>query len=56
MVLQVPGIVMFSLFIALLLSRDFPGRTFMRGLFFLPVIRQTAARLLFSTPNQTAGY
>lgn len=41
MVLQVPGIVMFSLFIALLLSRDFPGRTFMRGLFFLPVIVTT---------------
>lgn len=37
-VYQVPIIVFFSLFIALILRNDFHGRTFMRSIFFLPVI------------------
>ena len=39
--LQVPAIVVFSAFIALLLNQEFIGRTFMRGMFFLPVIITT---------------
>lgn len=35
---QVPVIVFFSLFIALILHGDFKGRTLMRSIFFLPVI------------------
>ena len=41
LLLQVPAIVIFSAFIALLLNQDFHGRTFMRGMFFLPVIITT---------------
>ena len=35
---QVPVIVFFSLFMALILHGDFKGRTLMRSIFFLPVI------------------
>ncbi len=35
---QVPIIVFFSLFIALILKQDFHGKTLMRSIFFLPVI------------------
>ena len=35
---QVPIVVMFSLFIAVLLNRKFPGRLFFRAVFFLPVV------------------
>lgn len=38
MIINTPIIVIFSLFIALLLKQDFRGRTFVRGVFFLPVI------------------
>jgi len=38
MVYSVPAILVFSLFIGLLLSKEFRGRTFMRAVFFLPVI------------------
>ena len=38
MLYSVPAIIVFSLFIAILLSRPFKGRTFMRAIFFLPVI------------------
>ncbi len=37
-VYQVPVIVFFSLFVALILHGDFKGRTLMRSIFFLPVI------------------
>ena len=35
---QVPVIIVFSVFIALLLNQKFRGRTFMRAVFFIPVI------------------
>lgn len=35
---EVPIIIMFSLFIAVILNQSFRGRTFMRAIFFLPVI------------------
>lgn len=38
MLYSVPAILVFSLFIGILLSREFRGRTFMRSVFFLPVI------------------
>ena len=38
MVLQVPVILVFSLFISLLLNQKFRGRTLARAIFFLPVI------------------
>jgi ABC-type sugar transport system permease subunit len=38
MIYQVPVIVIFSLFIAIILNQKFFGRTFVRATFFLPVI------------------
>ncbi|MFC4388779.1 carbohydrate ABC transporter permease [Gracilibacillus marinus] len=38
MVVNIPLIVIFSLFLAVLLNQKFFGRTFARGIFFLPVI------------------
>nr|MDE6713726.1 hypothetical protein [Lachnospiraceae bacterium] len=38
MLIDVPLITFFSLFIALLLNKKFPGRTLVRAIFFLPVI------------------
>ncbi|MGN0492432.1 MAG: carbohydrate ABC transporter permease [Acutalibacteraceae bacterium] len=38
MLWKTPMIVVLSLFFALLLNREFPGRTFVRAVFFLPVI------------------
>lgn len=38
MLIDVPLITFFSLFMALLLNKKFPGRTLVRALFFLPVI------------------
>ena len=38
MVLIVPAIIIFSLFIALILNQEFKGRGFVRAVFFLPVI------------------
>ena len=41
MVMQVPMVMIFSLFIALLLNQKFRGRTFARAVFFLPVLVAT---------------
>lgn len=38
MLYSVPAILVFSLFIAVLLTKEFRGRVFMRAVFFLPVI------------------
>ena len=38
MAIQVPAIIVFSFFAALLLNQEFKGRAFVRGVFFLPVI------------------
>lgn len=38
MAYQVPTILIYSLFVALLLNQNFPGRMLVRGIFFLPVI------------------
>ncbi len=38
MLLFVPGILVFSFFMAMLLNQEFKGRTFVRAVYFLPVI------------------
>ena len=43
MVIDVPLIIFFSLFIAILLNRKFKGRGFVRAIFFLPVILNSSA-------------
>ncbi|MGP4041066.1 carbohydrate ABC transporter permease [Gracilibacillus sp. D59] len=45
MVTQVPLILIFAMVSALLLNRDMVGRTFFRGVFFLPVIIASGAAL-----------
>ena len=37
----VPVVLIFSLFVAVLLNRDMPGKTFFRAVFFIPVILMT---------------
>lgn len=43
MLIDVPLIIFFSLFMAMLLNRNFPGRSVVRAIFFLPVILNTGA-------------
>lgn len=43
MLIDVPLIIFFSLFMALLLNKKFPGRTIVRAIFFLPVILNAEA-------------
>ena len=43
MLIDVPLIIFFSLFMALMLNRKFPGRTLVRAIFFLPVILNAEA-------------
>ena len=45
MLIDVPLIIFFSLFMALLLNRKFKGRTLVRAIFFLPVILNSEAIL-----------
>lgn len=42
-IVDVPLIIFFSLFMAMLLNRDFKGRTLVRAIFFLPVILGSGA-------------
>ena len=43
MLIDVPLITFFSLFMAMLLNKKFPGRAFFRAIFFLPVILNSGA-------------
>jgi ABC-type sugar transport system permease subunit len=43
MVIDIPLIIFFSLFMAILLNRQFKGRTLVRVIFFLPVIMNSSA-------------
>lgn len=43
MIIDVPLVIFFSLFIAMLLNREFKGRAIVRAIFFLPVILNTEA-------------
>jgi len=53
-VLMVPVILVFSLFIAIMLNQDFPGRLVFRVVFFLPVIF-TSGYILMEFVNQGQG-
>lgn len=54
-VYQVPVIVFFSLFIALILHGDFKGRTLMRSIFFLPVIISSGVVITILQENVLAN-
>ncbi len=43
MIIDVPLIIFFSLFMAMLLNKKFPGRSIVRAIFFLPVIMNSGA-------------
>jgi len=51
MVLIVPAIIIFSLFIALLLNQEFKARGFVRAVFFLPVILSSGIMIGLETSN-----
>ena len=51
MAIMVPAILVFSLFIAMLLNRKFPGRGFVRAIFFLPVILASGVLVNIATNN-----
>lgn len=51
MAIQVPSILVFSFFIALLLNQNFKGRGFVRAVFFLPVILASGILVGLETDN-----
>lgn len=51
MALQVPLVTMFSLFLAVMLNRKFPGRGAVRAIFFLPVILTSGVLLSIEANN-----
>lgn len=51
MLFFVPGILVFSFFIALLLNQEFKGRTFVRAVYFLPVILASGVMLGVESSN-----
>ncbi|MCL2202995.1 MAG: sugar ABC transporter permease [Defluviitaleaceae bacterium] len=51
MALLVPAVLVFSLFVATLLNRKFPGRGFVRAVFFLPVILASGVLVNIETNN-----
>jgi len=51
MVLIVPAVIIFSLFIALILNQEFKARGFVRAIFFLPVILSSGVLIGLETNN-----
>jgi len=51
MVLIVPAIIIFSLFVALILNQEFKARSFVRAVFFLPVILSSGVMIGLETNN-----
>ncbi len=51
MALQVPAILVFSFFMAILLNQEFKGRTFVRAVYFLPVIMASGVMIGLETSN-----
>ncbi|MCL2441559.1 MAG: sugar ABC transporter permease [Treponema sp.] len=51
MLLIVPAIIIFSLFVALILNQEFQGRGFVRSIFFLPVILSSGVMIGLETNN-----
>jgi ABC-type sugar transport system permease subunit len=55
MALFVPGTLIFSFFMAILLNQDFKGRAFVRAVYFLPVILSSGIMLGLETNNSLLG-
>ena len=55
MALFVPGILVFSFFMAILLNQEFKGRAIVRAIFFLPVILSSGIMLNLETNNSLLG-
>ena len=63
LILQIPAIVIFALFMAIILNQKMPGRTVFRAIFFLPVILSTGlidyfdsqSKALENMENMTGG-
>jgi len=51
MVLIVPAVIIFSLFVALILNQEFKARGFVRAIFFLPVILSSGIMIGLETNN-----
>ncbi len=51
MLLIVPAIIIFSLFVALILNQEFKARGFVRAIFFLPVILSSGIMIGLETNN-----
>ncbi|MDR3174485.1 MAG: sugar ABC transporter permease [Treponema sp.] len=51
MLLIVPAVIIFSLFVALLLNQEFKGRGLVRAIFFLPVILSSGVMIGLETNN-----
>ena len=51
MLLMVPAIIIFSLFVALMLNQEFPARGIVRAVFFLPVIVLSGIMIRIETDN-----
>jgi ABC-type sugar transport system permease subunit len=51
MVLIVPAVIIFSLFVALILNQEFKARGFVRAVFFLPVILSSGVMIGLETNN-----
>jgi len=51
MVLIVPAIIIFSLFVAMILNQEFKARGFVRAIFFLPVILSSGVMIGLETNN-----
>ena len=55
MALMVPGILVFSFFMAILLNQEFKGRALVRAIFFLPVILSSGIMVGLETNNSILG-
>ncbi|MDR0473801.1 MAG: sugar ABC transporter permease [Treponema sp.] len=51
MVLIVPAIIIFSMFVAIILNQEFKGRSMVRAIFFLPVILSSGIMIGLETNN-----
>lgn len=55
LVIQIPAIVIFSLFMAIILNQKMPGRTVFRAIFFLPVILSTGIIAAIDSAEGSVG-
>lgn len=55
LIIQIPAIVIFSLFMAIILNQKMPGRTVFRAIFFLPVILSTGVIAAIDSAEGSVG-